>query len=100
MNMGKRGYSVCCLHGCIPVGSDFNESKKVDIEVKDWPRQQLFMADGRLVNDKTWCFYSLNYDEPRRSMTQGQWFVKNLLHTKEITCTDSLKKSWKITTHI
>jgi hypothetical protein len=65
---------------------DFNESRKVDIGVKDWARQQLFMADSRSAKDKTWCVYALNYAERRRNMTQGQWFLKNLLHTKEIPC--------------
>jgi hypothetical protein len=48
---------------------DFNESRKVDIGVKDWARQQMFMADGRFVKDKPWCFYALNYTECRRNMT-------------------------------
>jgi hypothetical protein len=61
---------------------DFNKSRKVDIGVKYWAIQQLFMADGRFAKDKTWCFYALNYAESRRNMTQGQWFVNNLLHTK------------------
>jgi hypothetical protein len=47
----------------------FNESIKVDIGVKDWSRQQLFMADGRFAKDKTLCFYALNYAERRRNMT-------------------------------
>jgi hypothetical protein len=32
---------------------DFSESIKVDIGVKDWARQQLFVADGRFAKDKT-----------------------------------------------
>jgi hypothetical protein len=28
-------------------------------------------------------------------MTQGQWFVINLLHTEEIPCIDSLKEKLK-----
>jgi hypothetical protein len=31
---------------------DLNESRKVDIGVKDWARQQLFMADGRFAPRK------------------------------------------------
>jgi hypothetical protein len=74
---------------------DFNESRKVDIGVKDWARQQLFMADGRFAKDNSWCFYALNYSERRRNMTQGQWFVNNLLHTEEIPCIYSLKEKLK-----
>jgi hypothetical protein len=40
---------------------DFNESRTVDIIVKHWARQQLFLADGRCAKDKTWYFYALNY---------------------------------------
>jgi hypothetical protein len=53
------------------------------------------MADGRFAKDKTWCFYALNYAEHRRNMTQGQWFVNNLLNIEEILCTDSLKEKIK-----
>jgi hypothetical protein len=53
------------------------------------------MADGRFAKDKTWCFYALNYAERRKNMTQGQWFVNNLLHTDEIPCIDSLKEKLK-----
>jgi hypothetical protein len=74
---------------------NFNDSRKVDIGVKDWARQQLFMADDRFAKDKTWCFYALNYSECRRNMMQGQWFVNNLLHTEEIPCIDSLKEKLK-----
>jgi hypothetical protein len=74
---------------------DFNESRKVDIGVKDWARQQLFMADGSFAKDETWCFYALNYAERRRDMTQGQWFIKKLLHSEEIPCIDSLKEKLK-----
>jgi hypothetical protein len=83
----------CVLFPWLYLGGngDFNESRKVDIGVKDWARQQLFMADGRFAKDMTWCFYALNYSEHRRNMTQGQWFVNNLLHTEEIPCIDSLK---------
>jgi hypothetical protein len=42
---------------------DFNEIRKVDIGVKDWARQHLFMDDGRFAKDKMWCFYALNYVE-------------------------------------
>jgi hypothetical protein len=79
-----------------PSGSgDFNESRKVDILVKYWARQQLFMPDGRFAKDKTWCFYALNYDECRRNMTQVQWFVNNFLHSEEIPSIDSLKEKLK-----
>jgi hypothetical protein len=59
---------------------DFNESCSVDITVKNWESQQLYMEDGRFARDKTWCFYALNYAERRRNKVQGQWFVNNLLH--------------------
>jgi hypothetical protein len=77
---------------------DFNESRKVDIGVKDWARQQLLMADDRFAKYKTWCFYALNYYEHRRNITQGQWFVNNFLHSEEILCIDSLKEKLKIRT--
>jgi hypothetical protein len=50
------------------------------------------LADGRFLKDKTLCFYALNYAECRRNMTQGQWFVYNLLHLEEIPCIDTLKE--------
>jgi hypothetical protein len=79
-----------------PCGNgDLNKSRTVDIGVKDWDRQQLFMVDGRFAQDKTWCFYVLKYAECRRNMTQGQWFVNNLLHSKEIPCIDTLKEKLK-----
>jgi hypothetical protein len=53
------------------------------------------MAHGRLAKDNTWCCYALNHAERRRNMTQGQWFVKNLLHTEEILCIYSLKEKLK-----
>jgi hypothetical protein len=71
---------------------DFKESRTVDIGNKDWARHQLFMADGRFAKDNMWCFYALNYAARRRNMTQGQWFVNNLLHSEEIPCIDSLKE--------
>jgi hypothetical protein len=38
-----------------PGGSgDFNESQSVDIGVKDWVRQQLFMDDGMFAKDNMW----------------------------------------------
>jgi hypothetical protein len=73
----------------------FNESQKVDIGVKDWARQKLFMDDGIFAKDKTWCLYALNYAEFRRNMTQGRWFVNNLLHSEEIPCIDSLTEKLK-----
>jgi hypothetical protein len=63
---------------------DFNECQTVDISFTDWTGQELFLADGRFVKDKTWCFYALKYVERRRNMNQGQWFVNNLLHSEEI----------------
>jgi hypothetical protein len=36
------------------------ESRSVDINIKDWARQQLFLANGRLSKDKMWCLYALN----------------------------------------
>jgi hypothetical protein len=74
---------------------DFDESRTVDIGVKDWARQQLFMDDGRFVKDKTWCFCALNYAERRSNMTQAQWVVKNLLHSEEIPCIYILKEKLK-----
>jgi hypothetical protein len=58
---GKRVF--CMLFPWLYPGGngDFNQSIKVDIGVKDWARQQLFMADGRFAKDKTWCLYALNY---------------------------------------
>jgi hypothetical protein len=53
------------------------------------------MADGRFAKDKTWCLYALNYAERRSNMTQGQWFVNNLLHTEDIPCIDSVKEKLK-----
>ena len=70
---------------------DFNESRSIEINVKDWRSQQLYMVDGRLAKDKTWCFYALNYAERRRNQVQGQWFVNNLLHAEEIPDIDTLK---------
>jgi hypothetical protein len=65
----------------LPGGNgDFNESCSVDITVKDWASQQLYMSDGQSTMDKTWGFYALNYAEHRRNQVQGQWFVNNLLH--------------------
>jgi hypothetical protein len=55
----------------------------------------MFMTDGRFARDKTWCFYALNCAECRRNMTQGQWFVNNLIHTEEIPCIHSLKEKLK-----
>jgi hypothetical protein len=70
---------------------DFNERRTVDIIVKDWARQQLFLDDGRFAKDNIWWCYALNYAERRRNMTQGQWFVNNLLHSEEIPFIDTLK---------
>jgi hypothetical protein len=92
---GKRVFCVLFPWLCSGGNGDFNESIKVDIGVKDWARQQLFMADGRFAKDKTWFFYALNYAEHRRSMTQGQWFVNNFLHNDEIPCIDNLKEKMK-----
>jgi hypothetical protein len=88
---------LCILFPWLYPGGNgnFNESIKVDIGVTDWARQQLFMADDRFAKDNTWCFYALKYAERRRNMTQGQWFVNNLLHTEEIPCIDSLKEKLK-----
>jgi hypothetical protein len=70
---------------------DFNEIRSIDITVKDWASQQLYMADGRCARDKTWCFYALNYTQHRRNEVHGQWFVNNLLHSEEIPNIDTLK---------
>jgi hypothetical protein len=75
--------------------SDFNESRTIDIGIKDWSRQQLFMADGRFSKDKMCCLHALNYAECRRNMAQGQWFVNNFLHSEEIPCIDALKEKLK-----
>jgi hypothetical protein len=74
---------------------DFNQSRTVDIFVKYWARQQLFLAYDRFAKDKTWCFYALNYSERRRNMTQVQWFFNNLLHSKEIPRSDTFKDKLK-----
>jgi hypothetical protein len=67
----------------------------VDIIIKDWARQQLFLADDRYEKDETWCFYALNYAECSRNTTQGQWFVNDMLHSKDIPCIDRLKEKLK-----
>jgi hypothetical protein len=61
---------------------DFNEDQKNDISVKDWASQQLLLYDGLFAQDKTWCFFALNYAERKRNMTQGRWFVKILFIPK------------------
>jgi hypothetical protein len=71
---------------------DLNEDGKTDISVKDWASQQLHLADGCFAKDKTWCFFALNYAERRRNMTQGCWFVKNLIHSKDVPDMETLKK--------
>jgi hypothetical protein len=82
---GKHSVFCMLFPWLYPDGNgDYNESIKVDIGVKDWARQQLFMADVRFAKDKTWCFYALNYAERRRNMAKGRWFVNNLLHTEEV----------------
>jgi hypothetical protein len=50
----------------------FNDCRTVDISVKGWYRQWLFLAGDRLVKDNMWCFYDLKYAERRRNMTQGK----------------------------
>jgi hypothetical protein len=51
-----------------PCGNDdFNESRSVDIIIKDWESQQLYMADGLFDRDRTWCLYDLHYAERRRN---------------------------------
>jgi hypothetical protein len=61
---------------------DFNEDRKIDIDVKDWAIQQLHLADGRFAKDKTWCFFALNYAERRRNMTQAVGLSKILFIPK------------------
>jgi hypothetical protein len=75
--------------------SDFNEDRKIDISVKDWASQQLHLADGRFSKDKSWCFFALNYAERRRNMTQGRWFVKNLIHSEDVQDMETLKEKFR-----
>jgi hypothetical protein len=93
--MGGIGYSVCCFHGCIPIGMVISTKAGKLILESRIGLDNLFMAVGRFAKDKTWCFYVLNYAEPRRNTKQGQWFVKKNLHTEEIPCIDSLKENLK-----
>jgi hypothetical protein len=94
--MGKKRVFCMLFPWLYPGGNgDFNKSRKVDVGVKDWARQQLFMDAGRFAKGNTWCLYALNYAERRRNMTQGQWFVNNLLYTEEIPYIDSLKEKLK-----
>jgi hypothetical protein len=74
---------------------DFNECRAADISIKDWDRQLMFLAAGSFAKDKTWCLYSLNHAERRINMTQGHWFINNLLHSEEIPCIDTLKEKLK-----
>jgi hypothetical protein len=74
---------------------DFNQSRIADIGFKDWARHQLFMADVMFAKDKNWCVYALTYAERRSNLTQGQWFLNNLLHSKDIPCIDTLKVKLK-----
>jgi hypothetical protein len=71
---------------------DFNEDQKIDIRVKDCASQQLHLADGRFAKDKTWCFFALNYAERRSNMTQGRWFVKNIIHSEDVPDMETLKE--------
>jgi hypothetical protein len=75
---------------------DFNESRIIDITIKDWSGQQLYMADGRFSRENTWCFFDLNSTEHRRNQVQSQWFVNNLLYSEEIPDIDTLKSKLKI----
>jgi hypothetical protein len=71
---------------------DFKEDRKIDIRVKDWASKQLNLTDGRFAKDKTWCFFAFNYAERRRNMTQGRWFVKNLIHSVDVPDMETFKK--------
>jgi hypothetical protein len=71
---------------------DFNEDRKIYISLKDWESQQLHLADGRFVKEKTWCFFALNYAERRRNMPQGRWFVKNIIHSEDVPDMETLKE--------
>jgi hypothetical protein len=65
----KRAF--CMLFAWLYLGGngDFNESQTVDSGVKYGARQHMCVAVGRFAGDKTWCFYALNYDDHRRTMT-------------------------------
>jgi hypothetical protein len=81
------------FHWLYPGGNgDFNEDRKIDISVKDWATQQLHLADGLFAKDKTWCLFALKYAEIRRNMTQGHWFVKNLIHSEDVPDMETLKE--------
>jgi hypothetical protein len=44
---------------CPGGNGDFKEIRTVGIGVKDWARQQMFMADGRFAKYNIGCFYAL-----------------------------------------
>jgi hypothetical protein len=79
--MERKGYSACFFHGYIPVGMVISM------------RVERLTLVSFIVLDIS-C-YVLNYAERRRNMTQGQWFVNNLLYSEEIPCIDTLKKKLK-----
>jgi hypothetical protein len=74
------------------VNGDFNEDRKIDISVKDWESQQLHLADGSFYKDKNWCFFALNYAERSSNMTQGCWFVKNLINSEDVPEIETLNE--------
>jgi hypothetical protein len=93
---GEKRVLCMMFPSLYPVGNgDFNKCRPVDIIVKNWARQHMFLDHGRFAKDKTWCLYALNYAESRRNMTQGQLFVNNLLHSWEVQCIDTLKDKLK-----
>jgi hypothetical protein len=83
---------VCYFLGYILEVMDTSmKTDKLSI-VKNWATQQLHLADGRFAKDKTWCFFALNYAERRRNMTQGRWFVKNLINDEDVPHMETLKE--------
>jgi hypothetical protein len=73
----------------------FNELRTVNIGVKEWARQQLFLAYDRFAKDKAWCLYALNCAARKRNTNQVQWFVNNLLHSEDIPCINTFKQKLK-----
>jgi hypothetical protein len=56
---GKKMVLCMLFPWLYPGGNgDFNESRTVNINIKDWARQQLFLDDGRSMKDKTGDFMS------------------------------------------
>jgi hypothetical protein len=49
---GEKSLLCMLFPWLYPVGNwDFNESQTADINVKDWARQKMFLADGRFTKD-------------------------------------------------